>query len=84
MRWLVSGCFLGGIGVLIDYWQWPFARWASFAGVAVLMLGFLRWLGTPGRGAGQAQGGSGDAGHDAGPIHDCGDGGGGDGGCGGD
>ena len=87
MRWLLTGCLLGGLGALLKHWQWPFALWVSLAGVAVLALGFLNWLNSLGSGASQAGRRSGDAWSSSNSDYDCstnGDCGGGDGGSGGD
>ena len=87
MRWLITGCLLGGLGALLKHWQWPSAIWVSLAGVAVLAVGFLNWLNAYGSGAGQARSHGGDAGSSVGSDYDCsgsGDGCGGDGGGGGD
>jgi hypothetical protein len=86
MRWLLTGCLLGGFGALLKYWQSPFAIWASLTGVAVLAVGFLNWLNAYGSGAGRARSHGGDGWSSAGSDYDCsgsGDGCGGDGGGGG-
>lgn len=44
MRWLLSACFLGGLGALFRRWHWPYADWFNLAGFGVLLLGFLWWL----------------------------------------
>ena len=83
MRWLLSGCLLGGLGALLKYWQWPFAMWVSLAGLAVLVLGFLNWMSSLGSGAHHTSSSSGDAWVSSGSDHHCsdsGDCGGGDGG----
>jgi hypothetical protein len=87
MLWLLSGCLLGGLGALLKYWQWPFAIWVSLAGLGVLVLGFLNWLSSFGRGTHQASRHTGDAWSGTSADFSCsdsGDCGGGDGGCGGD
>ncbi|MBI1283510.1 MAG: hypothetical protein GC183_04120 [Thiobacillus sp.] len=87
MLWLLSGCLLGGLGALLKYWQWPFAMWASLAGGAILVLGFLNWLNALGGDTKRATSHAGDAWSGSSPdfsCHDNGDCGGGDGGGGGD
>lgn len=58
MRWLLSGCLLGGIGALLKHWQWPYASWVSIAGFSLLVIGFFYWLSSFG-GRSYASGGDG-------------------------
>ncbi len=44
MRWILSGCSFGALGVLCQHLQLPYVHWLTIAGIGLVVVGVLLWL----------------------------------------